>query len=401
MSKSCSIPGCRSLIRNTTLFSVTEYSSLAQWWTTTSWYDEIMEASDPRDHKICILHFREDQFDNSQQQLRLLSHVVPSINLPGSLTISAVHENYKLPLPQPADCGNLALIFCRFCGKKQKSPLKNHLEDLVESEDLLQLCLGRGRFLEGFPSGVCNPCLQTLKVTTKFIKSCELAQEKLQKMFFGTTQQMEESLVEEQEEEEEQDDYSFEMPEAIISLKEEIPEEEADLEEGEADEESVELHEMRSEDPLDEHQAASKPRKPYKKRAPKSSEEPGEFHCTLCDRTFARKFALQAHMESVHEGRTFACNICGKVMGWRKTLQRHMKSHQENFQKHKCDQCDKSFSRPSHLRLHMARHTGQKVRCALCNNGYRDNYKLGEHLIKAHSMDQETAKTYAQQAAVW
>lgn len=30
-----------------------------------------------------------------------------------------------------------------------------------------------------------------------------------------------------------------------------------------------------------------------------------------------------------------------------------------------------------------------------------DNYKLGEHLTKAHNMDQETAKAYVQQAEIW
>lgn len=361
MSKCCAIPGCRSQLRNSVMFSVTKNSSLAQWWTTTPWFDE---AQDARDLKICSLHFHKEQLDQSQPDPRLMSNVVPSVNLPGAFVISAVQGSYTEPIQQ-ADSSNLLVIYCRFCGKKQKQPIKNHLEDLVESEDLLQLCLGRGRFLEGFPNGVCDHCLQIIKVTTSFIKHCEQAQEKLQKIFFGTSQQMVDSLVDEEEDDQDQED-SFEMPEAIISLKEESF--------GDTDDNIEFLEVGTSQDPLNEEEyvgAVSHSTMGAPKRSNAKGEEQEDIKCTICDRTFNRKRALKAHMESIHEGRTFTCPICGKSMGWRKTLQRHMKSHEENYQKHKCELCDKAFSRPSHLRLHMTKHTGQKVRCPMCKNGYR------------------------------
>lgn len=385
MTKYCAIPGCRSQLRDSVMFSIAKYSSLAQWWTTTPWFDEAKDASMLRDLKICALHFQKEQLDNSHQDIRLMNNVVPSVYLPGSFTIAAVHENYTESTLQ-AD-SSLYVIYCRFCGKKQKHPIKNHLEDLVESEDLLQLCLGRGRFLEGFPNGVCDHCLQIITVTTNFIQNCEQAQEKLQKIFFGTSQQIVDSLVEEEGDDENQEE-SFEMPEAIISFKEEAMEDSDD---------NIAVMEMVTQDPLSVGRLVVE----TPKRTNAKGDEQGDIRCTICDRTFNRKRALKAHMESIHEGRIFTCTICGKSMGWRKTLQRHMKSHEENYHKHKCELCDKAFSRPSHLRLHMTKHTGQKVRCYLCKNGYRDTYKLGEHLMKAHQLDQETAKSYAQKAEVW
>lgn len=321
----------------------------------------------------------------------------------------------------PADeVFNPLLIVCRFCSKKQSNPIRNHLEDLVESEELLQLCLGRGRFLEGFPSGVCDYCLDMIKITTNFIKDCEKAQEKLQKMFFGTSQQMVDSFEEGEScepELEREFGGSFAVPETVITFDDstefgdmnhetmdlgnddplvgfEDEEDDDDDDDDENEEDGIESGEVK----YVGHQMTTKSNSTGQTSSKKRSGEEGEVHCTLCGQKFNRKRGLKAHMESIHEKKTFSCRICGKTMGWRKTLQRHMKSHEEGYYKHKCDLCDKMFSRPSHLRLHMSKHTGEKVRCPICGNGLRCNYKLGEHLTKVHKLDPLTAKSYVQTA---
>lgn len=416
MSNFCVIPGCQShqYIKTVTLFSVNSTPALENWWRSTPWNKSIGLV----DPKICVAHFREEQLDRRQRVPRLMPNVVPSLRLPKGPT-STGQQPLVMEAPAGEACNNPLLLVCRFCSKKQSVPIQNHLEDLVESEELLQLCLGRGRFLEGFPSGVCDYCLDMIKITTNFIKDCEKAQEKLQKMFFGTSQQMVDSFEEGEACEVEPDrdlGASFAVPETVISFDDSaefgLKHETLDIGDGDPLDDFDDDDDEDDDDELEEgmepgevkyvgHQMSAAKQsytgKPTSKKLTQA-ELDGEVHCTICGQKFNRKRGLKAHMESIHEKKTFTCKICGKTMGWRKTLQRHMKSHEEGYYKHKCDLCDKTFSRPSHLKLHMSKHTGEKVRCPLCGNGLRCNYKLGEHLTKVHKLDPATAKGYVQSA---
>lgn len=428
MSNYCAVPGCQShqYIKTVTLFSVSCTPALEQWWKNTPWNKQQSgtgRSGMAATTKICVAHFREDQLDRSQRIPRPMAGVVPSLRMPkaatGGPSSAAASEVLPLVMEVGETCNPLLLV-CRFCSKKQMNPIRNHLEDLVESEELLQLCLGRGRFLEGFPSGVCDYCLDMINITTNFIKDCEKAQEKLQKMFFGTNQQMVDSFEnDEAEPEQEFEALPFAVPETVISFDES---EEIGLKHGTFDADTNDPLDAYEEDDDEEiedeeygmepgevkyvgHQMVSTADIKYSAKwtaqtSTKTTEvgSEGDIRCEICNQQFNRKRGLKAHMESIHEKKTFSCKICGKTMGWRKTLQRHMKSHEEGYLKHKCDLCDKTFSRPSHLKLHMSKHTGEKLRCPLCSSGLRCNYKLGEHLTKVHKLDPQTAKAYVQQA---
>uniref|UniRef100_A0A182FYY0 C2H2-type domain-containing protein n=1 Tax=Anopheles albimanus TaxID=7167 RepID=A0A182FYY0_ANOAL len=116
--------------------------------------------------------------------------------------------------------------------------------------------------------------------------------------------------------------------------------------------------------------------------------------CSICNRRFYVKQQLQIHMESLHEQKEFVCTVCGLKCRWRKSLSRHMQLHAENPYKHKCEHCDKAFSRPNQLRIHTMKHTGDRVCCDICGAGYMYNYMLTQHKIRKHGMVVEGVRLY-------
>lgn len=57
-----------------------------------------------------------------------------------------------------------------------------------------------------------------------------------------------------------------------------------------------------------------------------------QFSCKLCSSVFERRGHLEAHVETVHEGKKphHCPHGCGKVFGHRSSLNRHIKSAHEN-----------------------------------------------------------------------
>lgn len=101
--------------------------------------------------------------------------------------------------------------------------------------------------------------------------------------------------------------------------------------------------------------------------------EKKDYVCNICGKQYYIRRELQMHIESLHEKKTFVCNICGIKCAWRKGLQRHMKNKHsdESSLKHKCTYCGKAFLLPNQLRLHVMKHTGDRITCEICGAGYR------------------------------
>lgn len=121
-----------------------------------------------------------------------------------------------------------------------------------------------------------------------------------------------------------------------------------------------------------------------------------DYVCNICGKQYYIRRELQMHIESLHEKKTFVCNICGIKCAWRKGLQRHMKNKHsdESSLKHKCTYCGKAFLLPNQLRLHIMKHTGDRITCDICGAGYRFNYMLTQHKIREHGMEFKGVKLY-------
>nr|XP_015834120.1 PREDICTED: zinc finger protein 708 isoform X6 [Tribolium castaneum] len=134
------------------------------------------------------------------------------------------------------------------------------------------------------------------------------------------------------------------------------------------------------------------------------------FRCELCGEGYAKKWSLDIHHKSVHEGTRyvcefckkvfkyeaglrshvkihdpnqakagFTCDICSKVIQTARDFDRHVKSHHGQREGQMCDVCGKSYAK---LAVHMQSHTGLKTHiCEVCGKAFARNQALQSHML--------------------
>ncbi len=146
----------------------------------------------------------------------------------------------------------------------------------------------------------------------------------------------------------------------------------------------------------------------------------GEFKCDLCEREFSRKESLLMHMQRHHPGTVlegthiFPCKVCPRVFTKELSLQNHMMLHTEDHKckkchrcfaskfsldrhedecteeigkeengvvVYKCNECEKSFTKPNYLQRHAAIHTAE-FSCVICGNRYARKEELAKHMLE-------------------
>ncbi|WP_330925526.1 C2H2-type zinc finger protein [Candidatus Sororendozoicomonas aggregata] len=81
----------------------------------------------------------------------------------------------------------------------------------------------------------------------------------------------------------------------------------------------------------------------------------------------------------------FICEICNKKLSCKRALSRHVKMHTDKTLK--CPHCEKLFSRPDHLRIHVRIHTGERPFPCLhpgCGKAFTSNRDLTQHRAQVH-----------------
>uniref|UniRef100_A0A8C8UGQ1 Zinc finger protein 304 n=1 Tax=Peromyscus maniculatus bairdii TaxID=230844 RepID=A0A8C8UGQ1_PERMB len=101
--------------------------------------------------------------------------------------------------------------------------------------------------------------------------------------------------------------------------------------------------------------------------------------CEECGKTFTHLSHLKIH-QKVHSGKShYPCNECGKIFSHKSTLMQHQRVH-TGERPFKCSDCDKAFSRKDTLVQHQRCHTGEKpYQCSECGKVFTQNSILIKH----------------------
>uniref|UniRef100_A0A4W5NLN3 C2H2-type domain-containing protein n=1 Tax=Hucho hucho TaxID=62062 RepID=A0A4W5NLN3_9TELE len=109
--------------------------------------------------------------------------------------------------------------------------------------------------------------------------------------------------------------------------------------------------------------------------------------CPYCDKSFSEPGELKIHMEVHSQERPYLCPDCGKQFKQLWVLKNHQLKHTEKIspqeRHHFCSDCGKSFTRRHSLRRHQQEtHTDEKpYHCSNCDKSFAGRERLKKHQL--------------------
>ncbi|XP_072015838.1 uncharacterized protein [Amphiura filiformis] len=108
------------------------------------------------------------------------------------------------------------------------------------------------------------------------------------------------------------------------------------------------------------------------------------LRCNHCEKTFTRKSHLELHERSHLGEKPNECKTCGRRFNHKSNLKEHERIHQD-VKPFKCDQCDYTCRFKSNLTSHARKHSGIKpYECSVCDKKFTRPDSLTNHL-RTHS----------------
>ncbi|XP_015743046.2 zinc finger protein Gfi-1b [Python bivittatus] len=104
------------------------------------------------------------------------------------------------------------------------------------------------------------------------------------------------------------------------------------------------------------------------------------YHCVICNKIFSTPHGLEVHVRRSHSGtRPFACSVCGKTFGHAVSLEQHTNIHSQE-KSFECKMCGKTFKRSSTLSTHLLIHSDTRpYPCQYCGKRFHQKSDMKKH----------------------
>lgn len=105
-----------------------------------------------------------------------------------------------------------------------------------------------------------------------------------------------------------------------------------------------------------------------------------EHECPICNMKYSTILYLKVHIQTHSSEKPYLCDLCGRSFGYRKHLVTHTRYHLGTEKRYKCNVCEKKFTLPSLLRLHLNTHEKTRpYRCQICQKAFTSLSGLKNH----------------------